>query len=265
MRYSTSAVRLETPDCTEQDASVAQCQGDLSQKEDSLATCHGELETCEAAAADKTVMTLQDVSAECQTVNSWYMGKSTENFDKEFCIYNGQYVVVENGNTYPTCVQYNESFEAACDDNLVCGRQVERQQGSAGQAANQLNTALERADYRHPDCPTIQADCNPVKEWWLDLWGLADNKNLCYRQDSDVGGHMRVVQHDRYVDTCVGFYEDFKVDDVFTPCPEERDYICGGMDNGRIVYGWPKAQGDTLKYALNSEGQRHPQCSSLLN
>jgi len=63
---------------------------------------------------------------------------------------NGEFVVVEDGKTYPTCVQYAASNSAACGENLVCGGERDGIQGWPNQSKDAILVALTRADYKHP-------------------------------------------------------------------------------------------------------------------
>lgn len=212
--------------------------------------------------ADRTVYTLNDVSADCVAVGDWMFNAVANNFEQEFCVWNNQYVVVENGNTYPTCVQYSAGVEDDCDqDNLICGEMVGDQQGWPNQVKNQMTLALERADYKHPSCPTIQSDCRELSSYWLDLLEGTDvsRVNVCASQNELQEGQVRVVEHDRYVDTCVGWSEQAR-----QSCPNDRDFICAGNAGGSLVYGWPGQIAATARAAMGTAGYRHPQCAGLL-
>lgn len=225
------------------------------------------LDTCtEKLPVDQTIYTYTDVSADCTYPNDWMFNTATAtDVAKTFCVVGSEFVVVEDGKTYPTCVQYNPSNSADCDqENLVCGEMNNDQQGWPNQVKAQLNVALQRADYKHHECPSIQDNCGKLSEYWRNL--VRDNTVFTAEQSMNVcvgsNNMLRVVQQDSYADTCVGFSESARAE-----CPADRNYICAGNNAGKLVYGWPGQIIATLGSALANAGEnhRHPQCSSLLN
>jgi len=258
---------VETADCTDAEDKLATCDSSLSSTQNQLAESNAALSTCQSQLPkSQTVTTDQDVSAECTTPTDWMFNAATATtVQKTFCVWNNQFVVVEDGKTYPTCVQYNSDNNADCDqDNLICGEMVGDKQGWPNQVKGQLNTALERADYRHHECPTIQNECGMLSSYWRNF--IRDNTVFTAEQSMNVcaGSNkmLRVVQKGYYADTCVGFSENAR-----DACPTDRNYMCSGNNAGTLVYGWPGQIIATLSAALsNAEADyRHPQCAGLLN
>ena len=163
-------------DCSETEEELETCntnletaQGLLNEANEAVSSCQSQLPV------SQTVHTYQDVLADCVVTScllfvcfggalfskflffcetptgDWMFNTATQtDVAKTFCVWNNQFVVVENDRTYPTCVQYNSSNAADCDqDNLVCGEMTGDQQGWPNQVKGQLNVALQRADYKH--------------------------------------------------------------------------------------------------------------------
>lgn len=251
-------------DCTAVEADLATCTSDLESANSQLGDCNSALAEAQAQIpVSKTVYTTVDVSADCETPTTWYFGTSTNTIDQSVCVHNGEYVIVEDGVTYPTCVQYNEDNNAVCDTSrFVCGGNNEVQ-GFAGQARGAITAALERADYKHRDCPTIVDECTPLGTYWTDflidatVFNAAQVAQVC----ASKAGMLRIVAKDHYIDTCVGFNDRAR-----TVCPNDRDYICSGNDGGNLVYGWPGqiVASAGVAFANEAGGYRHPQCGGLL-
>jgi len=232
----------------------------------SVGECNAALSSCQdQLPVDKTFQTYTDVSADCVDLpGDWYFNTATGSLSQNFCVHNGQFVVVDDdGKTYPTCVQYDSQQTTPCDmDNFICGAQRDGIQGWPNQSKDALTEAVKRADFKHKDCPTVQDECSPLGTYWTDfitdasVFTAEETNNVCV----SAAGQFRVVQKDQYADTCVGFNENAR-----TPCPNDRDYICAGNDGGSLVYGWPGQIVATLGKALANvaENYRHPQCSGL--
>lgn len=253
-------------DCSETEAELETCNSNLATARELLSDANEAVSECQSQLpVSQTVHTYQDVLADCLTpTGDWMFNTATQtDVAKTFCVVNNEFVVVENDRTYPTCVQYNPSNSADCDqDNFVCGEMVGDTQGWPNQVKGQLNVALQRADYKHHECPTIQDNCGKLSEYWRNfvrdntVFSADESMNVC------VGSNMlRVVQKEHYADTCVGFSEEARED-----CPTDRSYICSGNNAGSLVYGWPGQIIATLGAALsNAAGDyRHPQCAGLL-
>jgi len=204
-----------------------------------------------------------DVSGDCADLTGdWYFNSVQNNVDNTLCVLDNQFVVVEDGKTYPTCVQYDASRDTVCDENLICGGSEVT--GWPNQAKDAILVALTRADYKHKSCPTIQEECYPLGTYWTDfltdatVFSADEVANVCASR----AGMIRVVQKEQYADTCVGFSDRAR-----DACPVARDYICAGNDNGMVVYGWPGqiVASAGAAFANTAENYRHPQCAGLLN
>lgn len=191
---------------------------------------------------------------------SWCVDFDVAGSDGEFIL------TLQDGSTYRTCVAYGWTRTVACDnDQLMCGDSDNDQVGYGNQQGDRLVAAMVRNDFKHPACPTIQEECKPWTGWWQtklqEISGLGPEygENVCVNTLN--GGHLRFVEQDYWVNTCVGFAEG----GYSTVCPTDRDFGCARVLEGMMTFGYPSDISKMLAQALQqTELKVHPQCAGLL-
>lgn len=208
--------------------------------------------------------TLEDVACDVPTTWTFTQVAGHANLadalgDGELCVDGNQYVYRLDGQTYPTCVLF-ENEGQPCVDDLVCttGSGVA---GFVGGQASFLSTAISgRNDHKHAECPTVQDTCTPIKTYWRNLF-LGDGvpaemiDNMCSEPEV---GEFRYVQESGYQNMCVGFSTVAQTECPLNPA--EDTYVCGGIDAGKQVFGWPGVISKMVKLAADAGDMKHPQC-----
>jgi len=236
------------------------CQEDLTEAtaSESVVDKYDLVESCSipGAAAFQTAIDTVDSIPEGA---SWCVDFDAAGSDGEFVL------VLEDGSTYRTCVAYGWSKTISCDnDQLMCGDSDNDQTGYGGQQGDRLVAAMVRNDFKHPDCPSIQDECEPWTGWWQGRFEMFTGLGSEYSQNVCVntlnGGHIRFVEQNQWVNTCVGYAESYSV-----VCPNDRDFACSKMVDGLLVYGYPSDISKMLASALQQQDLKvHPQCAGLL-
>merc|ERR1740123_2675362 len=165
-----------------------------------------------------------------------------------------EYVVIENGQVYSTCVGYSEASTSSCPTDLVVCASGSTY-GWKGNQVSTVNTALAYNDNMHPACPRVQA-CTPLNSWWMSQYvevggEVEDAENLCVRDD----GLVMYLTTEGRVSTCVGYSEDATL-----RC-ELNGFLCSGVDQaGYMTFGSPKQIMRTVLLAVSQTSHQHPQC-----
>jgi hypothetical protein len=212
--------------------------------------------------------------SDCNAGSDWYYNGATSGITDsngdavEFCVSSGEYVVMKDGNSYPTCVAYGEPQTTCGNGALVCPEDPGNEDafGTYGWPGNQMNTlkeAVKRNDFLHTDCPSRQTACEPWDSWWKDqLTGDAFSdisaeqaENVCVGDDNTI----YFVGQDYMYNTCVGYSRE-----VFEECNNNQFLCAGHSGEGLYTYGWPGQITRTLAKALSSANYMHPQCPTQL-
>jgi len=214
---------------------------------------------------DGFISTLEDTA--CDNPGTWTFNNvaSHSNLEGvlgegELCVDDNQYVYRLDGQTYPTCVLFANQGEA-CVDDLVCTSGTGEAGFTGGQASYIRDAITRRSDNKHMDCPTIQAECAPLPNYWRGVLGDkgvsdADLDNICVPENTQ--GELCYVQQTGYQKMCVGIHTTAQ-----TECPLDTSndqYLCGGISAGTHVFGWPGSIGSMAAQAANSMDKKHPQC-----
>jgi len=208
----------------------------------------------------------------CDDATGWWVSNTMNGlagFDSstmKLCVSNGQYAVqmLTGGPAYPTCVAYVDPEAACTDSSLVCPENPSSP-GYAGYAGNHraaLASAMSRADYKSPVCPT--STCKSMDllaesgTYWKDSLvssgaeeSLADN--VCVTENNE----MMLITKEGKHNMCLGWSKM-----PHDTCDNQMFLCAGHSGDGSFTYGWPGQIMRTAAVALaNANGDyMHPQC-----
>jgi len=238
------------------------------------------MEECEAAylAASTPVVTDMEPTTtleSCSDASGWWVNDALTGLSgwdattMRLCESDGQYAVEYNGAIYPTCVAYGNPGDDCTNDDLICPENNNNPgPGKFGWAGNHraaLASALTRADFNHPTCPT--RTCSTMdflansNVYWRDQMmnnpytPLTESQAnaICITEDN----RALIVTAEGKYNTCVGWSQNH--DEL---CDSGK-FLCAGNDGeGLFAFGWAGQIARTLAVAAANEAGNymHPQC-----
>lgn len=140
---------------------------------------------------------------------------------------------------------------------------------------------VERKNYMHKQCASIQAACGDGSLNTYEKQGFTGylynagvaitrdgfddqevwNANLCKGTDNSI----RVVTPDGIINTCVGYLWSGQSNMDANSCPAKRNHVCGTTKGSlageyKRIYGWQKAQFNLVNAALTQSDFVYAEC-----